>query len=344
MVLGPAPLVRPRSTHLPDEIEEKSMVALTDDSILRTAPSLTYSSHGLSATLRSGGRVLRYDGGATRILAAMLPLLDGERRLNEVIDTIGGGELRPAVLSLCQRLVSDGVVVDDANPRGRTAGELLERMLRPPAEPSADPRPISALRVVGQPHEVAAIAQVAPEHWSVEPVKLDELMESPGAEDVCTIVWLADPNDTALAEWNASAYHNRHPWLPISHFDGEVAVVGPFVYPRETPCFECYRRRRAARSRLGELYLQMRPIDPTPLSSKALTTVLGGIAVTLLHDWSARANPYLPGAVRTVTFEEGLQVGTEYVLRVPRCGGCRPTANVARPTLWSEEYPPRERA
>jgi hypothetical protein len=57
------------------------MVALTDDSILRTAPSLTYSSHGQSVTLRSGGRVLRYDGGATRIMAALLPLLDGERRL-----------------------------------------------------------------------------------------------------------------------------------------------------------------------------------------------------------------------------------------------------------------------
>jgi bacteriocin biosynthesis cyclodehydratase domain-containing protein len=319
------------------------MAVPTDDAILRVAPALTYSSHGQSATLRSGGRVLRYDGGATRVLALLLPLLDGQRRLDEVIDKIGGA-VRPAVLSLCSRLVSDGMVVDDASPRTNTAGELLDRVLRSPTAGTVDRRPISTVRVVGQPDEVAAIARVAPDHWSVEGAVMDDLLETAGVEDVCTIVWLADPNDVPLADWNAGAYHNRHPWLPISHFDGEVAVVGPFVYPRETPCFECYRRRRAARSRLGERYLEMRPLEPTPLTSKALTTVLGGIAVALLHDWSARSNPYIPGAVRTVTFDEGLQVSTEYVLRVPRCPGCRPTANVARPTLWSEEFPPRERA
>ena len=317
------------------------MAALSDDTILHPVPSLSYSSHGLSAMLRSGGRVLRYDGGATRILGRLLSLLDGRRRLGDVIETIGGDDLRPAVLSLCARLVNDGVVVDAAVGRTNPTGELLDRMLRRSTDPTAARRPISTVRVVGRPDEVAAIARVAPAHWSVEGAALDDLLETEGVQDACTIVWLSDPNDSTLAEWNADAYYNRRSWLPISHFDGEVAVVGPFIHPRDTPCFECYRRRRAARSRLGERYLEMHPVDPTPLESAALTTVLGGIAVALLHDWSTRANPYIPGAVRTVTFDEGLQVGTEYVLRVPRCAGCRPAAAVARPTLWSEEYPPR---
>jgi bacteriocin biosynthesis cyclodehydratase domain-containing protein len=192
---------------------------------------------------------------------------------------------------------------------------------------------------------VAAIEQLSPDHWTVVEATLADLLDTPtGSQDTCTIVWLSDPNSELVAEWNESAYHNGHAWLPISHFDGEVAIVGPLVYPRETPCFECYRRRRAARSRLGEQYLDMRPVHGATLTSKALTMVLGGIAVTLLHDWAARANPYLPGAVRAVTFDEGLQVATEYVLRVPRCPACRPLSNVARPILWSEDFPPGEPA
>jgi bacteriocin biosynthesis cyclodehydratase domain-containing protein len=151
-------------------------------------------------------------------------------------------------------------------------------------------------------------------------------------------VWVTDPHDELLAQWNETAYHNRQPWLPISHYDGEAAVVGPYVHPKTTPCFECYRRRRAARHPLGADYLDLRPLDDTPLTSEGLTAVLAGLGVAMLQEWETRADPHIPGGVRTVTFERGPVIRSELVLRVPRCPACRPGTAVARPTLWSEYF------
>jgi hypothetical protein len=158
------------------------MAVLSDDTILHAVPSLAYASRGRSAMLRSGGRTLRYDGAATRILGLLLSLLDGRRRLGDVIETIGGSDLRPAVLSLCARLVDDGMVVDAAAVRTNATVELLDRMLRRPTAPAPDRRPFSTVHVVGLPDEVAAIARVAPAHWSVEGAALDDLLETEGVE------------------------------------------------------------------------------------------------------------------------------------------------------------------
>ncbi|MDT0266511.1 TOMM precursor leader peptide-binding protein [Streptomyces sp. DSM 44915] len=313
------------------------MTALTGKTVLRLAPGLACSYQGRSAVLSAAGSIRRYDGNATLLLRRMLPLIDGHRSLDTVADEVGGDRLRPAVLQLGHRLVIDGLLLEaEQGEQDRADARLLGSPVVP--EGTGVHRHITTTRVVGEPDEVAAVAQLAPPHWQVTATSLSEITGVATPDGVCTVVWVTDPHDEKLAEWNETAYHNGQPWLPISHFDGQVAVVGPHVYPKESPCFECYRRRRAARHPLGPDYLDLRPLDPAPLTSKALTTVLAGIAVTMLHDWEVRANPYVPGALRTVTFDRGLQVGTELVLRVPRCASCRPGAAVARPTLWSEYF------
>lgn len=314
------------------------MASCTESSVLRVRPSLSYSLSGTSATLRVAGRLLRYDGRATGLLPRLLPLLNGTRSLEAVIDELDAGQNRSALVQLCQRLVDDGLAVEvaEGDPPNDTVG-MLSDVLRG-TRPGLQDHRLSTLWVVGDSGEVAAIARLVPARWDVQDVALADLLESPGQADECAVVWVRDANVPLLAQWNESAYHNRRAWLPISHFDGDVAVVGPYVQPPESPCFECYRRRRAARSPLGETFLEMRQVEAAALTSGALTQVLAGIAVVLLEDWAARSNPHIPGAVRTVTFDEGLKLSTEYVLRVPRCAACRPTTNVARPTLWSEYF------
>lgn len=314
------------------------MASCTERSVLRVTPSLSYALRGASSTLRVAGRLLRYDGRATGLLPRLLPLLNGTRPLGAIIDELDAGPGRPAVVQLCQRLVDDGLVIEvaEGDPPNDAVGMLGEVLRR--TRPGLQEHHLSTLRVAGDPGEVAAVARLVPARWDVRDIALADLIESNAKADECAVVWVRDVNDPLLAQWNESAYHNRRAWLPISHFDGDVAVVGPYVQPPESPCFECYRRRRAARSPLGEIFLEMRSLEAAALTTEAITQVLAGIAVALLEDWAARSNPYIPGAVRTVTFDEGLQLSTEYVLRVPRCAACRPTTNVARPTLWSEYF------
>ena len=318
------------------------MTKLTDTTVLRLSPALTGFHEENSVTLRSGGRNLRYDGGATQLLWNLFPLVDGKHDVAALVAELGGERLRPAVLRLCERLVADGMLIDtsDADLSDHPGG-LLGEWARPEDEYDDPRHPVDTLRVVGDPDEVEAIARVAPPHWRVSSASLAEIVGVATPEGVCTAVWVSDPNDALLAEWNETAYHNRQPWLPISHYDGETAVVGPYVHPGSTPCFECYRRRRAARHSLGLDFLKLGPLSQERMVSPAVTTVLAGLAVASLREWETRANPYVPGGVRTVTFERGLKISSEHVLRVPRCSACRPGTAVARPTLWTEYFAPR---
>lgn len=318
------------------------MTKLTDTTVLRLSPALSGFYGENSATLRSGGRNLRYDGSATRLLRSLLPLVDGKHDVATLIAELGGERLRSAVLRLCERLMTDGMLIDSTDPDlSGYPGGLLGEWTRT-GDGGDDPRhPIDALRVVGDPDEVEAIARVAPPHWRVYSATLAEIVGIATPEGVCTAVWVGDPNDALLAEWNETAYHNRQPWLPISHFDGETAVVGPYIHPNSTPCFECYRRRRAARHSLGADFLELTPLSRERMVSSALTTVLAGLGVASLREWETRANPHVPGGVHTVTFESGLEIRSEYILRVPRCSACRPGTAVARPTLWTEYFAPQ---
>lgn len=316
------------------------MAPLENTTVLRRAPALAWSYQEQTANLRTGGRNLRYEGKATKLLRILLPLVDGERDLASVIKDLGGEHLRSPTLRLCEQLVADGLLIDAVDSDVSTyPGGLLGANYQQ-LENRDLPHPIKVMRVVGTPAELDAVARLAPAHWRVESVTLADIVGVGTPEGVCTTVWVTDPNDQLLAEWNETAYHNGQPWLPISHYDGEVAVVGPYVHPKTTPCFECYRRRRAARHALGTDFLALRPLETGSLSSDALTAVLAGLGVAALQEWETRANAFVPGGIQTVTFERGLQIRSELVLRVPRCSACRPGVAVARPTLWTEYFPP----
>lgn len=310
--------------------ENDRTTVVTDRTVLRLVPWTRTTEQDGSVTFVSGSRVVRYSGGATRLLPYVLPRLDGSADIDSIVADLGVPELAEPVVALCRQLVADGLAIEVP---GSTPG--LFETLAGSVEPAAGMRRVY---LAGSADEHAAVASVLPEHWELSAVPLADLAEQDWDERSCAVVWVADMNEPGLAEWNELAYRRRLRWLAIGHFDGDAAVVGPYIEPPQTACFECYRRRRASHNPAGEALLAARPVTGGFASTRAVTQVLAALGVAILHDWAARRSPFVPGAVRTVTFDEGMQVGTEYVLRVPRCRACRPLPATGRLAPWSEYF------
>lgn len=319
--------------HGPDPIDNSTRT-VTGRTVLRLVPWVRSTEHSAttgSVTFVSGSRVLRYRGGATRLLPLVLPRLDGRADLDTIVADLGAPQLTEPVMALCRRLLADGLAMEVDAVSAERGVELFDAL--------AGGQPASRhVYVAGSAEECAAVAAVKPGQWRLSPVRLTTMAGQPWDERSCALVWVHDMNAPELAEWNELAYRRRLPWLAVNQFDGAAAVVGPYVEPPQTACFECYRRRRASHSPAGDALLDARPAGPAEgfASTTAVTLVLAALAVAMLHEWAAARSAFVPGAVRTVTFDEGLRVETEYVSRVPRCSACRPVPAAGRLAPWSE--------
>lgn len=310
----------------------------TEQTIVRRVPWLRTRCSTGAVSLSTTDKVVEYRGKAAPLLAALLPHLSGFKTVGTLAADLDVPRSVPVLVGLCQRLIDDGfaTMVEDGDP-----GMDADRGMLYAAGRVGDPSPglsLKTIRVVGADDEVAATSRMAPAGSTVRPTTVAELSTADADDEGIVVVWICEPNDRHVAEWNRVAYHSRRPWLPISGFDGHVAVVGPLVVPPQTPCYECYRRRRAAHSVLDEGYLDYQSVSPFRLTTTAFTHTLAAIAVTQLEVAANWRSPHVPGAVQTVSLHEGFHVDTEYVMRVPRCASCRPNSVVTRSAAWSSYY------
>lgn len=321
---------------------ETAMEPITREFIPKGTAFLSAALAPDAVTLKRGARVMTYRGGATVLLRRLLPLLDGTKSILDLAVELGGTKYEQGIIALCSRLAQDGFIeqVSLSVPKTDTGSDghfWSASGGRGAIAGIYGPR-VKKLIVVGDPDQVEETCRATRDTWTVEPESLESLAGAAPILDSIVVVWVADANSSDMSEWNAHAYHHRQPWLPISQFDGEVAIVGPFVNPPETPCFECYRRRRAARSTIGATFLNLQNVSHDEVVLRPLTTLLAAIAAIQLDNWCESGNPHIPGAVQAVTLDKGLTVETEYVLRVPRCEACRPGSASGRPTLWTETF------
>lgn len=306
----------------------------TKSSYVRIRPWLRIAQQRNSVALAAKDRIIRYEGRATILLCALLPRLNGKRDVQGIATDLGVPNLANKAVELCRRLVDDNladiVEIDDPQPAtdGLTADVLAGHT----------PHDEATIQVVGTATEAEALAQVCPPQWTIRRTTLPDLINTRHSDGECAIVWISDINDARITPWNELAYAENYPWLPITGFDGTVATVGPYIYPSQTPCYECYRRRRASRSALGDEFLALEPIEPHHTTDLAFIQILAGVAMTQLQLFMSARHPYVPGALKAVTLGESLAISTEYVLRVPRCTACRPTAAANRPALWSQYF------
>jgi bacteriocin biosynthesis cyclodehydratase domain-containing protein len=283
---------------------------------------LSVDEHGV--VLSYGASVLQFEGAAaTRLLPRLLPLLDGTRRVDDVVACLGA-PIRPAIEHALALLHEHRLLTEPA-PAGlaenpRRAAELLAATdpLDRSAAGAAERLAATAVRLLGETPLREAVAgllaasgvgTVSRLGWD-DPPTADLVVAAPSGEEL-----------PRLRRWNARAIATRTPWLQLLPFDGLVAAVGPLIVPGETACHECYLLRRAAN--LSSVRFRPERVEHgVHPSAPALDAVVAGLAATLALRWLALSDTLVPGVVLAVEQTPEPAFSRHVLYRVPRCPAC----------------------
>ena len=287
-------------------------------------PWYRLSLDGNGAVLRYGASVLEFEGAAaTRLLPRLLPLLDGTRRVDDVVACLGE-PIRPAV-ERAVALLHEQRLLTEAAPAGLAAGHHRAAELLAATDPLD--------RGVGDVSARLAAASVALLGDAPVVRIVRRLLVESGVGDVCRSAWgdtpaaelvVAAPSGLELPrlrEWNGRALSEGTPWLQLLPFDGLLAAVGPLIVPGDTACHECYLLRRAAN--LSSLRFRPERVEHgVHPSAPALDAVVAGLAATLALRWLALADTLVPGVVLAVEQTPEPAFSRHILYRVPRCPAC----------------------
>jgi bacteriocin biosynthesis cyclodehydratase domain-containing protein len=159
--------------------------------------------------------------------------------------------------------------------------------------------------------------------------RLDLLVAAPSHEQL-----------PALERVNAHALASHVSWLQLLPYDGRIAAVGPLFLPGVTACRTCFQLRRAAALRFGPIEETLASAPPRAPSGPALEAAAAAVAVVVALRWLGARDPYLPGILYALELEQGPQLTTHRVLRVPRCPDCSSAHRRARPAPWFDPARP----
>jgi bacteriocin biosynthesis cyclodehydratase domain-containing protein len=291
--------------------------------------------------LEYGQRIICLAGRAGAVLVpVLLPLLDGTRTLDEIVEVLGE-PARPAIEAVLERLndydlLVDGPPLPEDVPGPFSATAALLASLRPGKlalhEVAASLRS-GSVAVVGSGSASVEIARLL--RQSGVQVRRDEAMPSSVDLAVCAPAPAQLP---MLRDWNEQALASRQPWLQVLPFDGRYASLGPLYLPGETCCFECFRRRRLANLDAGDELAHLEAAPAAYPAAPAVQALVAGIAATLILDWLVLRDQNVPSAFYAVELGQVLGLSLHHVHRVPRCPACSGLADVAAPLPWHKEH------
>lgn len=152
-------------------------------------------------------------------------------------------------------------------------------------------------------------------------VALDDLPDA--LEDVDLMVYAGDrPYPDLLERLNRQALEAGTEWVSgqVIGFDG---IVGPFVYPEYTACYNCFKERLYASLSDPDSY---RTVERARNASTIGTLpnfarVVAGLLVTEAVTYLATGVGFTAGRVIQYDFHD-LSVETDEVLQLPRCADC----------------------
>ncbi|GAA4899659.1 TOMM precursor leader peptide-binding protein [Streptomonospora salina] len=152
--------------------------------------------------------------------------------------------------------------------------------------------------------------------------------------------------DSLLTEWNADRLADGMgvPWLAVVPFTGGQAIVGPWIVPGESACYECYLLRRASNfgsQEMSSVLAEAEPVGPVFDGSArypGLRMVQTGLIVDRIVErvgLEERAGQSVPGELTTISLRyDAIDVERHRLLRVPRCPRCSPSAGIGYPQVW----------
>jgi bacteriocin biosynthesis cyclodehydratase domain-containing protein len=284
--------------------------------------------------LEHGQVVVVLEGGAvSSLLPVLLPLLDGTRTADELVDRVGVAA-RPAVeLALDVLARHDLLVEGPPAPEPRAAAHALAAEFALAPALARDRLTTAAVAVVGTSPAAAEVAR---------------LLRLAGVADVRRASWrrrvdvavavvapAADEVDR-LQPWNALALEHDVVWLPVRPFDGRFAAVGPLVVPRESACYECVLLRRGANLAYGADLADVEAAPVAATADPAVESIAAAVAAHLVLRWVVGRDTSVPGVMHAVETRPRLALADHAVLRVPRCPACSTAGAVAPPLPWHE--------
>jgi bacteriocin biosynthesis cyclodehydratase domain-containing protein len=291
--------------------------------------------------LQYGETLVSFEGRAVRrLLPALLPLLDGTRSLDEIVQILGT-PVRRAVEQALALLHQHGLLTEVAteamveaeqraadflaatDPTGRPAAELLATIRT--ARVAVAGSGALALEVASSLRRsgVTGLEQLSLGASSRELAHLQLAVAVPEGREL-----------PSLPGWNQAALGAGVPWLQVLPFDGLFCAVGPLYVPQETACYECFRIRRAANVDYPRDFLALQDVAVALPASASLEQTVAGLAATLALGWLAHDDQFVAGT--WYAFELGMRPVLEaHVLyRVPRCPVCSGLAGDAQPLPW----------
>jgi bacteriocin biosynthesis cyclodehydratase domain-containing protein len=291
--------------------------------------------------LQYGETLVSFEGrAATRLVPALLPLLDGTRTFDEVVEIVGPA-VRPAVEHALQLLHEHGLLTEPSpevateaerrsaefvaatDPLGRSPAELRET-LRAARVAVAGEGPLAAemassLRRSG----VGGLERVSLRSQGAKLEAFRLAVAVPAGEELPT-----------LSAWNDAALAAGVPWLQVLPFDGLFAAVGPLYVPRETACYECFRIRRASNVDYGREFLALQDVPAALPAAAGVDQTVAGLAATLALRWLAHRDQFLPGTWYALELGVRPALGAHVLYRVPRCPACSGLGKAAEPLPW----------
>ena len=291
--------------------------------------------------LQYGENLVSFEGrAAERLLPALLPLLDGTRSVDEIVEIVGPA-VRPAVERALALLDEHELLTDPApdavaeselrsaeflsatDPLGRSGAELIA-IVR-----AAD------VAVAGSGPLAAEAASSLRRSGVRDPGRLGLRATSRELEHFQLVLVVPSGEELpALPAWNAAALAAGVPWLQLLPFDGLLAAVGPLYVPGDTGCYVCFRTRRAANVDYGADFLALQEVRQRLPAAASLEQTVAGLAATLALRWLAHRDQFLPGTWYALELSMQPALGAHVLHRVPRCPACSGLGAAAQPLPW----------
>lgn len=258
-----------------------------------------------------------------RIFTLVIPLLDGRRTTDEIVDLLAD-QMDPAeVYYALTRLHASGYVidVDDSVTQEQVAFWSAIDLDPVAAQACMQSASVSLATFGSLPLPVLPMLRET----------LCELGTRVVVDGNLTIVVTTDYLEPGIDDLNVAALTSGRPWLLVNPF-GTLPWIGPLFRPGHTGCWECLAHRLRANREI-EAFLQRRPGSSTfPFSvARGAVTASVGAALRLATLEAARAlagaekQPTL-GAVLTLDLQT-LETRSHVLTRRPQCSRCG-SANV----------------
>jgi bacteriocin biosynthesis cyclodehydratase domain-containing protein len=288
--------------------------------------------------LEYGQLAIVFGGRATaELLPALLPLLDGQRTVADIIEALGT-PAEPAISKALGLLAEHGLLTELRTGETKPPTDAVQFLAATSAgrlglAEVADLLERSTLLVAGRgavADEVVRLLRLS----GVEQIECAEIETGPNVVPTLAVA-APDPSELgAMKRWNERALETGTVWLQALPFDGRYACLGPVFVPGETCCFECFRIRQASNlPYAGEFWLLEQVPAPYP-SIPPVTRAIAGLAASLALRWLVIEDPSLPGTLFALDFDEGLRISSHSVYRVARCSACSGAADLGSPLPW----------